>query len=202
MIRIQMHIYLQFRANITYEPGQPLRVKDVAWLSGEGADGAARLMLMERTGEQPIVIQAVDIVGLIRDRYPDSLIHVLGEGKTMAEPVEKAAKQKGPLLWLRAAGVAVILFFGAMLSILYFHADVNMPEVHRTMWGLLTGEEGQNPLPFSIAYTIGIPAGVFLFMGGIGGKRKRKQPGALEISEYEYEKSLYEFTRDEEEKES
>lgn len=196
-----MHIYLQFKANITYEPGQPLRIKDVAWMSGDG-DGAAELVLLERTKETPVVIQAVDVVRRLQERCPDSIVHVLGEGKTMAEPAVHKAAQKGPLLWLRAAGVAVILFFGAMLSILYFHADVNMPEVHRTMWGLLTGEDGQNPLPFNIAYTLGIPAGVFLFMGGLGGKNKKKQPGALEISEYEYEKSLYEFTRDEEEKES
>jgi len=196
-----MHIYLQFKANITYEPGQSLRLKDVAWMSGDGVDRAAGLMLVEHTTENPVVIQAVDMVRRLEDVFPQSVVHVLGEGKTMAEPVMRTAKQKGPVLWLRAAGVGVILFFGAMLSILYFHADVNMPEVHRIMWGLLTGEEGANPLPFNIAYTLGIPAGVFLFMGGVGGKKK-KQPGALEISEYEYEKSLYEFTRDEEEKES
>lgn len=197
-----MHIYLQFKANITYEPGQALRVNDVAWLSGDGTDEAAQLVLLEKTTENPIVIQAVDIVRRVQGRYPESIVHVLGEGKTMAEPAARGAKQKGLLLWLRAGGVAVILFFGAMLSILYFHADVNMPEVHRVMWGLLTGAEGADPLPFNIAYTLGIPAGVFLFMGGMGGKNKKKQPGALEISEYEYEKSLYEFTRDEEEKES
>ena len=198
-----MHIYLQFKANITYEPGQSLRIRDVAWMSGDEAERAKELVLAEKTGADPIVIQAVDMVRCIQDQYPDSIVHVLGEGKTMAEPASQVKKQKGPVLWLRAAGVAVILFFGAMLSILYFHADVNMPEVHRTMWSLLTGEEGADPLPFNIAYTLGIPAGVFLFMGGVGGgRKKRKQPGALEISEYEYEKSLYEFKRDEEEKES
>jgi len=197
-----MHIYLQFKANITYEPGQSLHMRDVVWMSGDGVNRAAELILMEHTTEDPIVLQAVDVVRRLQGKYPECIVHVLGEGKAMAEPAAHVAKQKGPMLWLRAAGVAIILFFGAMLSILYFHADVNMPEVHKTMWGLLTGEEGQNPLPFNIAYTLGIPAGVFLFMGGIGGKNKKKQPGALEISEYEYEKSLYEFTRDEEEKES
>ena len=197
-----MHIYLQFKANITYEPGQPLRIGDVAWLSGDEVEEAKDLTLLNKTARDPIVIQAVDIVRRVQEKYPDGIVHVLGEGKTMAEPAVHKAAQKGPLLWLRAAGVAIILFFGAMLSILYFHADVNMPEVHRTMWGLLTGEEGADPLPFNIAYTLGIPIGVLLFMGGIGGRKRKKQPGALEISEYEYEKSQYEFTRDEEEKES
>lgn len=196
-----MHIYLQFKANITYEPGLPLFIKDVTWLSGDGVDQAAQLALTKTTRPGPIVIQAVDIVRCIKEQFPHAVVHVLGEGKTMAEPAQKA-KEKGPAMWLRAAGVAIILFFGTMLSILYFHADVNMPEVHRTMWGLLTGTQGQDALPFNIAYSLGIPAGVFLFMGGAGGKKKKKQPGALELSEYEYEKTMYEFVRDEEEKES
>lgn len=196
-----MHIYLQFKANIEYKPGDPLRVNDVAWLSGDGAEAMGRIALVEKTTEKPIVIQAVDLVRRVQAQIPDVIIHILGEGKTMAEPSAKKAG-KGPWLWLRAAGVGLLLFCGAMLSILYFHADVDMPQVHRTLWGLLTGEQSQNPLPFNIAYTIGIPVGVFLFMGGVGRTKENSKPGSLELSEYEYEKSLYQFMRDEEEKES
>jgi stage V sporulation protein AA len=201
--RTEMHIYLQFRANIKYKPGQSLLVKDVAWISGDGVERIAQIPLVEKASGRPIVIQAVDLVRRVQEQNPDVIVHILGEGKTMAEPVSRNKKQgTGPWLWVRASGVGILLFFGAMLSILYFHADVNMPEVHRTMWGLLTGEQGRNPLPFNIAYTLGIPAGVLLFMGGFKSKKANKKPGSLELSEYEYEKSLYQFMRDEEEKES
>lgn len=198
-----MHIYLQFRANIVYKQGQTLLLRDVAYVSGDRAEEIGQIPLRGDTVGKPIVIQAMDLVQSIQQKDPGIIVHILGEGKTMAEPAKPDSRTgKGPWVWVRAAGVGVLLFFGAMLSILYFHADVNMPEVHRIMWGLLTGREGADPLPFNIAYSLGIPVGVFLFMGSLGRKRPNKVPGSLELTEYEYEKSLYQFMRDEEEKES
>lgn len=60
------------------------------------------------------------------------------------------------LVWL-------LLFFGSALTIMNFHADVNMLEVQIRIVEMLTGHRDEHPYIFQIAYSLGIGFGMVIF---------------------------------------
>ena len=93
-----------------------------------------------------------------------------------------------------ALGVAawLLLFIGAATTLLNFHADVNMPAVHRELYFLATVRHSARPLAVEIPYTIGVGLGAMPFFS-LPGKRL---PGPLELEVEQYERRLRTYRRD------
>jgi stage V sporulation protein AA len=93
---------------------------------------------------------------------------------------------------LKAALLAVVMFFGGAVAIMTFHEDVNMPAVLSDIYMFFTGVKAQNAPPIvSILYSVGIVAGFVVLLGLI--HRKRHKPTLLELSEHEQGKAVRDY---------
>lgn len=194
--------YFQFKPNIYQSPEKPVVVRDVIELSGpvDVTDSILDTIIIPAGINSPVVITAMDIIHIIQSFEPDSQIFLVGEGKTLIEPSEPSSKNK-IYDWAKLIISAVLTFIGAGLAIMYFHADVNMEEVHRALFSIVTGKENNRPYIISIPYSIGIGVGIALFFDVFSIGKKKNKPGPLELELYNYETDVYSYIRDEEEKE-
>jgi len=106
-----------------------------------------------------VVIDAMDVIQAIHERYPDCDIQTVGPQQTI---IEVESEKKGPRTVLFLL-VWVLLFIGAGLTIMNFHEDVAMSSVHQKIYFLITGRENAKPLILQIPYSLGVGIGMILF---------------------------------------
>lgn len=88
--------------------------------------------------------------------------------------------------------ISLILFIGAGLAIINFHADVNMEKSHKIIYYLITGEKTDKPLTLQISYSLGIGIGMVIFLNQFG-KKGKKEPSPLEIEMYKFKKDIDDY---------
>ena len=177
-------LYVDLKSTVKKEQYQPLLVRDVAQLFMEGFD--TQPLLATRLGRvRPgwNALSPVQVVTALYNTAPKGTrIQMVGEQKCMVQGVRAGVKTR-PLAWLGAVFIGVLLFCGGALSLMNFHADVNMPDVHANLSRMITGDENGNSLWLSISYSVGIAVGV-VFFTGFG--KKRSNPNFFELEEFEY----------------
>jgi stage V sporulation protein AA len=73
-----------------------------------------------------------------------------------------------------------------------FHEDVNMRNVHESIYAFFNQGDRGGYLAVSIPYTIGVALG-FVVLFGLFARKKKKPPTVLDIDIHEYEKSLRDY---------
>jgi len=196
--------YFQFKPNIYRAQGQAVILKDVIELTGppEIVDNILDTVIIPSRNIEPVVITAMDVIRTILSFQPDAEIFLVGEGKTLIEiAAPKSGFNSKIITWIKLGISLILTFIGAGLAIMYFHKDVDMHEVHKTIFSVITGKNSEQPYIISIPYSIGIGIGIALFFDVFSFGRKKNNPGPLELELYNYEKDVYSYIRDEEEKE-
>jgi len=189
-------LYVGMRASVNKTQNTRLIVGDVAQLFMEGKNTAALsdTPLGEVTPGWRAILP-VELVQALSPALPEGAqIQMIGEKKCMVRGVP-AKRRKRPLQWLGTVIVALLLFFGGALSLMNFHADVNMPRVHTMISKLVTGEADTGALWISIPYSLGIGLGV-LFFTGLG--RRRTNPNFFELEEREYQSKVDKYLQEDE----
>lgn len=177
-------LYVGLKASIKKTQQTDLYVGDVAQLFMEG-ESVTPFQNIQLGAVQPgwRVILPVQVVQVLTQVLPEGTsIQMIGEQKCMVRGIPATGK-KHPLAALGVLVVALLLFFGGALTLMNFHADVDMPRVHALISTLITGEENTGVLWISIPYSIGIGLGV-MFFTGFG--KKRTNPNFFELEEQEY----------------
>jgi len=200
----EVKFYFQFKPNIYQSPQKPVTVRDVVDLSGpvDITESILNTIIIPSYNNSAVVITAMDIIRIIQSFQPDAQIFLVGEGKTLIYPSQIQSYSKNKIYnWIKLFVSAIITFIGAGLAIMYFHADVNMADVHKAIFSIVTGKENNHPYIISIPYSIGIGVGIALFFDVFSIGKKKRKPGPLELELYNYENDIYSYIRDEEEKE-
>lgn len=136
-------------------------------------------------------ITSIQIAQKILGKYPDIDLDLLGEPEILLE--YKSQQIKNPFLgFVKVALVCIILFFGAGLAITNFHEDVNTKASMSKLYFTFTGVKKENPLIMNIPYSIGIGVGVVTFFNRIlsQSKRRKMEPGPMEIELYLYDQDM------------
>ena len=136
-------------------------------------------------------ITAIQIAQKILGKYPDIDLDLLGEPEILLE--YKSQQVKNPFLgFVKVALVCIILFFGAGLAITNFHEDVNTKASMEKLYFTFTGVKKENPLIMNIPYSIGIGIGVVMFFNRVlsQSKRRKMEPGPMEIELYLYDQDM------------
>ncbi len=138
-------------------------------------------------------IKAIDITEKVLTKFPDIDLHMLGEIEILVEYKSKEV-YKPFLEFVKVFLVCIILFFGASLAIINFHEDVNASKSMEKMYFTFTGKKRENPLVMVIPYSIGIGVGVIVFFNRVfsASKRRKKEPGPMEIQLYSYDQQMEE----------
>ncbi|MBD8070328.1 stage V sporulation protein AA [Bacillus sp. PS06] len=196
-------IYVRLRHRIQVKPNQMVRLSDIAQIICDREDQSKQIRnipiyqisLQDKT---IIVIDIMLVIQKIKAFDPESDIQTLGPSQVLIEIVY--TKRKFPFIFFIA--IWFLLFFGAALTIMNFHEDVSMQQVHQKMYELITGEKQDHPLLLQVPYSIGLGLGMILFFNHIFKKRINEEPSPLEVEMFNYQQDLDNYLIINENKES
>lgn len=186
-------IYVRLRKQVGLPAGAPIRLRDVARILADPKLERELLELVlsksEPSDGNRIVIDMLQVISKIKSRYPAVHVEFIGEPHVLVE-VMKSPKKPSIILFVL---VWLLLFFGAGLTIMNFHADVSMPEVHIRIVEMVTGHRDEHPYLFQIAYSLGIGFGMILFFNHLFKKKWNEEPTPLEVEMYLYQENLNQY---------
>ncbi|OAX47669.1 stage V sporulation protein AA [Paenibacillus sp. AD87] len=184
-------VYVRLRSRIRIQRGRSVKLGDVAHLltSPEEQEGRLRELELLRPGPEDgnlILIDILQIIPEIRRTLPDVTVELIGSGHTLVEVVVGSGKPSKSLFIL----VWLLLFFGSALTIMNFHADVNMQEVQIRIVEMITGRRDEHPYLFQVAYSLGIGFGMAVFFNHLFKKKWNEEPTPLEVEMFLYQQNV------------
>ncbi|MDN8587869.1 stage V sporulation protein AA [Chryseobacterium mucoviscidosis] len=184
-------VYVRLRSRIRIQRGRSVKLGDVAHLLTSPEEQERRLLELEllRPGPEDgnlILIDILQIIPQIRRVLPDVTVELIGSGHTLVEVVVGSGKPSKSLFIL----VWLLLFFGSALTIMNFHADVNMQEVQIRIVEMITGRRDEHPYLFQVAYSIGIGFGMAVFFNHLFKKKWNEEPTPLEVEMFLYQQNV------------
>ncbi|THF78470.1 stage V sporulation protein AA [Cohnella fermenti] len=184
-------VYLRLKRRIVIKQGAEVRLGDIARIVAEPELerklAALSLLRVRPNDGDRLIVDMLHIVRCIRQAAPGVAIETYGEPHVLVE-VTKSGQQKPRKIALALAWL--LLFFGSGMTIVNFHADVNMPEVQRRVVELLTGSGDRHPWLFQIPYSIGVGLGMLLFFNRLFRKRRSDEPNPLEVEMFMYQENV------------
>jgi stage V sporulation protein AA len=139
------------------------------------------------------LIDTVDVAQAIL-KNSDYDIKFYGSPDVLIE-IKSKEKENKIFEFVKIAFVSITLFFGAALGIMYFHQDVNMSDTMSKLYFSLTGIEKDTPLVMIIPYSIGLGVGMITFFSRVisSSKRRRMEPGPMDVELYLYDKNMEDY---------
>ncbi|MDB5054386.1 MAG: stage sporulation protein [Bacilli bacterium] len=182
-------IYIRFRKHIRIGKGEPIVLGRIADLLSEPEIEAKlnRHIIYYPSPQDGnrVLIDMLKVIRSIHKIYPVVQIEHFGDPHVLVEIATGKARPHFLILAL----VWLLLFIGSGLTILNFHADVSMLQVHRRIYELLTGRSIAHPYLLQIPYSIGIGAGMVLFFNHLFKKKFNEEPSPLEVEMFLYQES-------------
>lgn len=193
-------IYIQLKNRVTVPKGKDVTLGDIAFLivEPELKPSLESILIKEpkHSDGNLILIDLLMVIPLIHEVFPDAVLEPIGEGRTIVQ-IEGPVEARKPSIALFVL-VWLLLFFGSALTIMNFHADVNMQEVQIRIVEMLTGHRDEHPYVFQIAYSLGIGFGMVIFFNHLFKKKWNEEPTPLEVEMYLYQKNIDQYVINEE----
>lgn len=145
------------------------------------------VLVVKGDGEENYFFSILKIIEMISKQYPEIDVVNLGETDFIIS-YNKTKTTKQTLEIAKTVFVCCIVFVGAAFSIMTFNTDVSVSDVFQRTYRLLGIEE--NGKIIEIAYSIGLPIGIFVFFNHFSGKKLTKDPTPLQIEMRTYEEEL------------
>ena len=186
-------LYLRLRRKISVHTKTIITLKDVAHVSIndqhlEELKGIP-LYQVSKKDEEYVVIDSFHIVRFIQEYDPEITVEILGTTETIVQI--KTMKKRVSILFV--CFVWLVLFIGAAMTIVNFHYDVSMQEVHQKLHFTFTGTYEKYPLIIQIPYSIGLGVGMVLFLNHWFKKRFNEEPSPLELELFQYKRSVDDY---------
>lgn len=185
-------VYIQFKNRVKVPKGKGVTLRDVAYLitDMQWRESLYDILLLqpEQRDGNLILVDLLMVIPRIHELVPGADIQLVGEGRTIVE-VKSTAEVRKPSIALFIL-VWLLLFFGSALTIMNFHADVSMQEVHVRIVEMLTGRRDEHPYVFQIAYSLGIGFGMVIFFNHLFKKKWNEEPTPLEVEMFLYQKNI------------
>lgn len=195
-------VYVRMRNRVHVRQEQELFVKDVARIIGPDdivkTLEQTKLLKVSRADNNIIIIDLIHMIQCIRNVDPTIEVQTLGPAQTIIEVIYE--KRRFSILSFLA--VWFLLFIGAGITIMNFHVDVSMQEVHQKLFKIITGREDTKPLLIQIPYSFGLGLGMILFFNQFFKKRFNEEPSPLEVEIFNYQQDLDQYVIMHENKES
>lgn len=186
-------VYLRLKKRVQIPRGKMIRLGDIAHIlcepEWEPVLSSLDLVLPLSKDGNMLVIDLMRIIPQIKKVIPNVFIESIGLQHVIVEIVQKPKKPSIPLFIL----VWLLLFFGSALTIMNFHADVNMMEVQIRVVEMVTGERDEHPYLFQTAYSIGIGFGMTVFFNHLFKKKWNEEPTPLEVEMFLYQENIDQF---------
>ncbi|MCR8642357.1 stage V sporulation protein AA [Paenibacillus sp. N1-5-1-14] len=191
-------LYIRLRRRVQVPRGKSVQLGDIAQMitRPEHEQQLKELVIYKpsRSDGNRVLVDMMRVIQSIKEEIPRIQIEHFGEPHTLLEIATGPIKARLPLIIL----VWLLLFIGAGLTIMNFHADVSMLTVHQRIYEMLTGQKNDHPLILQIPYSIGIGVGMMIFFNHIFKKRFNEEPSPLELEMYNYQENINQYVITEE----
>lgn len=141
-------------------------------------------------------IEANKVRRKILDNYSNIYLDLTGATESKVE-IKSPEEERPFIQFLKVLSVCLIMFFGAGLSIIYFHEDVNMVNALDRLHFIFTGVDDQNTYAMNMPYSIGLGIGMIGFFKRISknskSKRRKKEPGPMDLELLQYDNQVEEY---------
>lgn len=139
-------------------------------------------------------ISGIEVTTKILGSIDNINITMIGAPDVLLE-MKSLEKSRELLNALKVVFVMVILFLGASMAIINFYEDVDMKASLEKVFYIITGNKVENPLILTISFSLGIGLGMFSFFSRIFSfsKRRRQEPGPMEVELFLYDNELEDF---------
>jgi len=195
-------VYVRMRNRVEVRQEQELTIKDIARVIGPDdlvqTLEQTKLLKVSRADKNIIIIDLIHMIQCIRSVDPTIEVQTLGPAQTIIEVIY----EKKRISVLSFLAVWFLLFIGAGITIMNFHVDVSMQEVHQKLFKIITGREDAKPLLIQIPYSFGLGLGMILFFNQFFKKRFNEEPSPLEVEIFNYQQDLDQYVIMKENKES
>ncbi len=187
-------LYLRLKRRMYIKPEQIVTLGQIARLVIDNRGLQTRLSEIElykhrQEDGNRVVIDLLQIVQAIRAVKESITIESYGDPQVLLMVSEKQGEPRLIVLLISW----ILLFFGAGLAIMNFHADVGMKDAQIRITELITGERNERPLWFQIPYSIGIGAGMVLFFNHLFRKKLNEEPNPLEVELFMYQENMNDY---------
>lgn len=187
---MEKSIYLRMRHRVLVQPNATVRIGQIVQISAEEkvSQKIKNIVIhqVSKKDKNIVVIDVMKVIDQIRRQFPQIDVQTVGPAQTIVEIAIKK-RRFTPALFV---AVWFLLFVGAALTMMNFHEDVSMREVHIRIYTMITGDEDLKPLLFQIPYSIGLGLGMILFFNHFFRKRLNEEPSPLEVEMFNYQQDL------------
>ncbi|OAB32668.1 stage V sporulation protein AA [Paenibacillus macquariensis subsp. defensor] len=186
-------VYLQLKKRVQIPRDKMIKLGDIAHILSE-PEWEERLFSLDLVLPLPkdgnmLVMDLMQIIPRVKKVIPNVFIESIGLQQVIVEIVGVPKKPSISLFLL----VWLLLFFGSALTIMNFHADVNMMEVQIKVVEMITGKRDEHPYLFQTSYSIGIGFGMVVFFNHLFKKKWNEEPTPLEVEMFLYQENIDQF---------
>ena len=195
-------VYIEIKPKVVIDVDEKIIVKDIANVFSTRKDIIKKVEQVKIGKGSPDenwdYFGGVDITKKILEKYSDLDLDILGSSEVTIE--YKSREEERPF-WeiIKVISVCVLLFFGATIAIMNFHEDVDTRASLEKIYFTFTGIKDENPLIMGIPYSIGIGVGMATFFSRIwtSSKRRKKEPGPMEVELFVYDDEVEQYVTSE-----
>ena len=195
-------VYIRMRNRVQVKGNQTVRIKDIARIIGPedeiGMIEEILLLTVKKEDRNIIVIDLAQVIMAIRKVDASIEVETFGPSQTIIEIILTKKKMS----FLTFSLVWFLLFIGGAMTIMNFHVDVSMGEVHQKIFTIITGKVEEKPLLIQIPYSFGLGIGMILFFNHFFKKRFNEEPSPLEVEMFNYQQDLDRYVTMNENKEN
>ena len=192
-------VYIQLKDGFEANCGQKMYVKDLATILVESdlKKSIEDIEVVESNENESLhmVVTIFMIIEKITQRYPTAKVFPIGNTEILINIIKKGENDNKIWLFFRLFIVSLVLFVGAGLALMNFHADVNMNEVHAKIYKMITGMDEKRPLILQIPYSLGIGLGMAMFFNHIIPRKFGNEPSPMEVEMSSYRKKMDGFIK-------
>ncbi|MEC0176427.1 stage V sporulation protein AA [Paenibacillus favisporus] len=186
-------VYLQLRSRVPISHGRVVTLGHIARIlcdpEWESSLRSLELVHPHKWDGNLLLIDMMHIIPKIQELIPGVRIESMGNKHSLVEVIKKEKKPSLILFIL----VWLLLFFGSALTIMNFHADVNMQEVQIRTVEMVTGRRDEHPYLFQTAYSFGIGFGMVVFFNHLFKKKWNEEPTPLEVEMFLYQENIDQY---------
>lgn len=131
----------------------------------------------------------LDIIKKIEAEIPSAQVNSLGE----VDYIIAYHAPKSPRLWwqwIKTLFVCAICFFGAAFAIMTFNNDVDVTNVFKEVYFVVTGRQSSGFTVLEISYSIGLFLGIVGFFNHFAKWKLNTDPTPLEVEMRLYEENI------------
>lgn len=195
-------VYIALKDKISIDVGRVLTIKDISnvFCNNKSIEEVVSKLKVYKSPnkEDWDYIDSKYIVEKVIGYNPNLDVTMIGAKEVLLEIKSQENKKK---FWrtIKILTILIILFFGSAIAIINFHEDVNMAKSLEKIYYTFTGKKVKKPKIMTIPYSIGMGLGIIGFFNRVvsPSKRRKMEPGPMEIESYLYDKDMEDYLLDE-----